>query len=278
MIIEFDTSKLSKDGFRVLVEDKNVKLPNGSIVESGLQFRNEFHLLEEFKSEFFVPCGGRPESVDLSNVSRLIDQDGKPKFKYIVEGANLFFTQDARLRLEKSGCIIFKDASANKGGVTSSSMEVLAALSFDDVEYEKHMMVKNGQVPPFYEQYITQVHHKIEKNAASEFECLWRESELTNLPKSILSDKLSYAIVQLKEELVTSSLWENPSLRRKVLCEALPQLLLETVGYEKLIGRVPDPYVRAIFGTYLASRFVYKYGTSPPQFAFFEFIAPYLKE
>ena len=56
-----------------------------------------------------------------------------------MEGANLFFTQEARLCLEKAGVIIFKDASANKGGVTSSSMEVLAALAFTDDEFVKHM-------------------------------------------------------------------------------------------------------------------------------------------
>lgn len=46
----------------------------------------------------------------------------------VVEGANLFLTQDARIVLEKSGMILFKDASANKGGVTSSSLEVIALL------------------------------------------------------------------------------------------------------------------------------------------------------
>ncbi len=44
--------------------------------------------------------------------------------RYVVEGANLFLTQDARLQLEKAGVILYKDASANKGGVTSSSLEV----------------------------------------------------------------------------------------------------------------------------------------------------------
>lgn len=49
----------------------------------------------------------------------------------MLEGANLFFTTDARLALEKAGATIFKDASANKGGVTSSSLEVLAALALN---------------------------------------------------------------------------------------------------------------------------------------------------
>lgn len=34
--------------------------------------------------------------------------------------------------------------------------------------------------------------------------------------------------------------------------------------------QVPDNYLRAIFGSYLASRFVYEYGSAPSQFAFFD--------
>lgn len=34
--------------------------------------------------------------------------------------------------MEDSGVILFKDASANKGGVTSSSLEVMAAMALND--------------------------------------------------------------------------------------------------------------------------------------------------
>ena len=56
-----------------------------------------------------------PEAVNISNVASLVDHEGKPHFKYIVEGANLFVTQQARLFLEKRKVILFKDSSANKG-------------------------------------------------------------------------------------------------------------------------------------------------------------------
>lgn len=69
MIKEFDRSKLSKDGFIVLVTDRDVRLPNGEFVESGLQFRNNFHLHPLCKADLFVPCGGRPESINLSMFS-----------------------------------------------------------------------------------------------------------------------------------------------------------------------------------------------------------------
>ncbi|KAF9941857.1 NAD-dependent glutamate dehydrogenase [Modicella reniformis] len=250
MISNFDVSKLSPKGFRVLVDEMNVKLPSGETIDDGLSFRNNFHLNSMVECEMFVPCGGRPEAVDLQNVSRLLDNENHTRFKYIVEGANLFFTQEARLRLERAGAVVFKDASANKGGVTSSSLEVLAALAFTDEEFAEHM----------------------------QFEALWKEHQRTRTPRSILSDELSLAIVKLNENLQHTSLWDNVPLRKVVLEEAFPNMLLKQVGLETLMKRVPENYVRAIFGSYLASRFVYKYGTEPSQFAFFEFMTPYFSK
>lgn len=85
----------------------------GEVVLDGTDFRNGAHF--RFKADLFVPCGGRPEAVNVSNVAALCDTEGKPHFKYIVEGANLFITQQARLHLEKRRVVLFKDSSANKG-------------------------------------------------------------------------------------------------------------------------------------------------------------------
>ncbi|KAJ2160295.1 NAD-dependent glutamate dehydrogenase, partial [Coemansia sp. RSA 560] len=89
MIQEFDTSKLSSDGFRVLVDDFQITLPDGTHVQDGLSFRNTFHVNPLAAADFFVPCGGRPESIDINNVGKLFDADGTARFKYVVEGANL---------------------------------------------------------------------------------------------------------------------------------------------------------------------------------------------
>ncbi|KAH9956982.1 hypothetical protein BC827DRAFT_1228015 [Russula dissimulans] len=40
---------------------------------------------------------GEPEAVNISNVAALFDSEGRPHFKYIVEGVDLFFTQQVRL-------------------------------------------------------------------------------------------------------------------------------------------------------------------------------------
>ncbi|KAK7532583.1 NAD-specific glutamate dehydrogenase [Phyllosticta citricarpa] len=272
MIVDFDVSKLSPSGYRVLVEENGVKLPTGELVHNGTQFRNTFHLRSDVQYDVFVPCGGRPESIDLGSVSKLI-VSGKSAIPFIVEGANLFITQDAKLRLEKAGCILFKDASANKGGVTSSSLEVLASLSFDDNGFINNMCIRDdGSAPQFYNDYVKQVQEIIKNNARLEFEAIWREHQETGEPRSLLSDKLSVAITKLDEELQNTELWDNVQLRKAVLGDALPNLLLEKIGLETIMERVPENYLRAIFGSYLASRFVYEYGISASQFAFFAFM------
>lgn len=272
---KFDRSKLSGKGFFVHVDDKDVKLPSGELVESGMNFRNNFHLNKMAACELFVPCGGRPEAVNISNVDQLLI-DGKPIFKYIVEGANLFMTQDARIKLEQAGAILFKDASANKGGVTSSSLEVLSALALSPEEYNEHMCVKQGKTPAFYSSYVQDVQKTIEENAAAEFECLWREAQATGTHKSVLTDKLSERINDLNYQIRGSGLFSNDGLRRKVLSEVLPPTLLKFLGLETIIKRLPESYIVSILSAHLASRYVYEAGLSPNEFKFYEFMQKYL--
>ena len=242
MISGFDTSRLSTLGYRVLIDETNVALPDGEIIVNGMAFRNTFHLRGAQKFDMFVPCGGRPESIDLANVNKLV-VDGKSSIPYIVEGANLFITQDAKLRLEKAGCILYKDASANKGGVTSSSLEVLASLSFDEESFVENMCVRDdGTVPPFYTEYVKEVQETIKRNAALEFEAIWREHQLTGVARSTLSDTLSVAITKLDEELQKQDLWKNSKLRDSVLADALPNLLLQKVGLATIIQRVSNHF------------------------------------
>ncbi|GKZ38677.1 NAD-dependent glutamate dehydrogenase [Aspergillus brasiliensis] len=131
---------------------------------------------------------------------------------------------------------------------------------------------EDGTVPTFYSEYVKQVQEVIKSNATLEFEAIWREHEQTGLLRSVLSDRLSVAITQLDEELQKTELWDNVELRRSVLHDALPNLLLQKIGLDTILQRVPENYLRAIFGSYLASRFVYEYGSSPSQFSFFDFM------
>jgi len=273
MIYHFDTSKLSKKGYRVLINEKKATLPDGTVIDRCLEFRNLFHLHEASSADLFVPCGGRPEAVNINNIQHLY-KDGKPRFKFIVEGANLFFTQPARLQLEKSGVELFKDASANKGGVTSSSLEVLAALALSDDEFTTHMCVKDLSNPPiFYKEYVEEVQRIIEENARLEFECIWEENKRTGISKSLISDSLSNTINTIADQMEDSTFWENQALRKHVLSKAFPKTLLNLLGYDVIASRVPVPYQKAIFHSYLASRFIYTFGTQPSHFSFYQFMA-----
>lgn len=134
---------------------------------------------------------------------------------------------------------MYKDASANKGGVTSSSLEVLASLSFDDQGFIENMCIKeDGTAPPFYDAYVKEVQATIKRNAALEFEAIWREHQQTGIARSTLSDTLSNAITKLDEELQKTDLWKNVALRDNVLEDALPGLLLEKIGLKTIIERV----------------------------------------
>eukprot|EP00002_Diphylleia_rotans_P019421 TRINITY_DN3758_c0_g1_i1.p1 TRINITY_DN3758_c0_g1~~TRINITY_DN3758_c0_g1_i1.p1 ORF type:complete len:1027 (+),score=257.85 TRINITY_DN3758_c0_g1_i1:62-3142(+) len=279
MVKFFDTKKLGPNGFLVLIEESNRTLPDGTLMENGLIFRNNFHLTKYASADIFVPCGGRPEAVNLSNVHLLFDPaSGKPNFKYIVEGANLFFSAQAREKVEAAGVVLYKDSSANKGGVTSSSLEVLAALALTDEEFAQHMMVKDGVIPPFYREYVEEVQEKIEENARLEFECIWTEAEKSKQSRSLISDQVSAKINNLNDAVKESVLWNDENLRKRILIEAAPKKLLSLIGYDNFAQRVPQSYLQAIFGAYLASRYVYKMGLDAAEFAFFTFIRAYVEK
>ncbi|KAL1664697.1 Glutamate/Leucine/Phenylalanine/Valine dehydrogenase-domain-containing protein [Schizophyllum commune] len=267
----FDKSKLSKDGYIVKVDDQDVKLPSGEIVVDGTDFRNGAHL--RFKADLFVPCGGRPEAVNISNVAALVDSEGKPHFRFIVEGANLFLTQQARLFLEKRKVILFKDSSANKGGVTSSSLEVLAGLALATNEYVDLMIFKDGKPSPFYQSYVKDIQQKITENAAAEFLCIWREHQRLggSKPRTTISDELSTTLNNLQTELEASDLFDDEPSKRGVLGRAIPKTLVEKVGLDELMRRLPESYQRALFSSWVASHFIYKYGVNASSVDFFHF-------
>ncbi len=268
----FKKSLVSSKGFLVTIEDKDIKLKNGTYIVSGLEFRNSFHLDKRFKADLFVPCGGRPSSININNWKKFIDENGKPRFKIISEGANLFITQDARLRLEENGVIIYKDASANKGGVTSSSMEVFASLALSDEEHDKWMCVHNDMVPPFREQYIKQILRIIEENASLEFDLIKKAHKKNNIPRPILTEMVSDKINKVTDAVYSSVLYKNEEFFKDVLKRCCPDVLIKQVGFDAVMERVPVLYLRAIFASRLASRYVYTFGLEANEIDFHNYV------
>lgn len=275
MVEHFDKSKLTSSGFFVSVEEQNIVLPDGTKVLNGTTFRNQFHLNPLLKADLFVPCGGRPKSINIQNWKRLLDESGEPHFKYVAEGANLFITQAARLELEKKGVIIFKDASANKGGVTSSSLEVFVSLALTDEEFTENLCVKNEKEPEFRQKYVKQVLDIIRKNAKMEFEVIWNEHQASKTSIVILTDNLSDRINSVTDSIQASNLWDNAAMCKRVITQHCPPVLVEKIGIDTIMKRVPENYLKAIFASWLASHFIYKYGLHADEIDFHEFLREY---
>jgi len=274
-IKNFSRGLLSPRGFLVTLKDRSIILPDGENVSNGLEFRNTFHLHPKFSADLFVPCGGRPSAVNINNWTEWLDQKGNPRFRFIVEGANLFITQEARLRLEERGVVIYKDASANKGGVTSSSMEVFASLALSDEDYEKLMCVKKGRISPFRKRYIQEILDIIKENAGQEFDIIWKENEAKNISRSILSDLISEKINDVADSIYASGLFKDKDLFEKVIKCCCPSVIMEQEGFENILARIPEPYLRAIFASRLSSRYVYKFGLDAGEIDFYNFLKEY---
>lgn len=292
----FPRDRLSPEGFLVRTDERQVRLPDGTVVEDGARLRDEFHFTRYSDAEVFVPCGGRPNSVTLANVGRLLhipDATGEAmmagkldhihpnqlKFKIIVEGANLFISQDARLALERCGVVLIKDASANKGGVTSSSLEVYAGLCLSDEEHAQYMSANSAtDAPVFYQNYVKEIMERVEENARREFDAIWRESERhPGKPRTLISDELSTKNVEIRSHLLNSDLFKSEVLMRYVMQAYTPRTLLEVVPIETILQRVPTNYQRAICAMWLASRYVYDAGIDSNEFDFFTFMTETLK-
>ncbi len=273
MCDSFDTSKLGSKGFFVSISDKETTLPDGTVVHNGEDFRNHFHLTHFMTADLFVPCGGRPGAFTAANWKSLLDDGGKPRIPIIVEGANLFITHEARLQLEKAGVILFKDASTNKGGVTSSSLEVYAGLALNDEQWEKEMSVEDGhEESPFRQKLVKQIVERIRDNARKEFELLWAEHNRAGTSFTELSDTVSANINRIADAVRSSSLLDDDNLRSALLKRYTPSVLQELVSVAEIEQRVPRNYRDAIIAAAIGSDFVYTYGLHSTEVDFSDYL------
>jgi glutamate dehydrogenase len=83
MIAQFDLTKLSPEGYRVLVDEKDSGRPPQGTNTSNFSCERRWYVLRKTmplwttspsqeKFDVFVPCGGRPESIDLASVGKLL--------------------------------------------------------------------------------------------------------------------------------------------------------------------------------------------------------------
>ncbi|MEN9809374.1 MAG: hypothetical protein RLZZ488_941 [Pseudomonadota bacterium] len=245
-IVEFSKAKLSGDAkaFVISADSKeNIKVRD--------------NLYANVEAEIFIPAGGRPYTVKDSNWQRYLKADGSPSSLAIVEGANIFFTADARKKLVQSGVVVIKDSSANKTGVICSSYEIIACLTLSPEEFAA---IKTT--------YVDQVVQILREKADKEAKLLFREWMLraseTNLVD--LSYEVSAEINKAKditrERLNRLSDAELSAERFNfILYQHCPQILVEKYR-DRIVSRLPRAHKIAIMSAYMASHLIYKEGLS----------------
>jgi glutamate dehydrogenase len=229
----------------------------GHLIEdwlSGNEMNHLFrHNVHQTKSDIFIPGGGRPRTLNENNYQDFLDESGKPTSKAIVEGANLYLTPWARRSLEKLGVLIIKDSSANKGGVISSSFEVLCGLTLSDEEFikEKPTLMKE----------ILEI---IRGRAKDEAELLLKTHRetgafLTDISEWI-SERINTYTYQILDYLEPQTLSDDPKdpLIRGLLNYCPP--ILKARYQKRVLADIPNIHKKAIIACYLASRLVYRRG------------------
>jgi glutamate dehydrogenase len=205
-------------------------------------------------ADAFVPCGGRPSTIDMTNYKHFLKEDGSPSSPLIVEGANLFVTAEARQALfDEANVAIVKDSSANKGGVITSSYEICAAMLLTEDEFYDNKTA-----------IVEEVLEKLRGLAKMEAVLLFREFEDyegLSLPEvsQIISNCINATTDALTEALDKLSDGDREALL-PLFRAHLPKTIAE-MSFDRLHDRVPDQYIKNAIASTLASKIVYKEGT-----------------
>lgn len=222
----------------------------------GARLRDTLH--NTARADLFLPCGGRPDTINIRNWRDFLDAAGKPTARAIVEGANLFLSPEARDRLQDAGALAVHGSSANKCGVICSSYEVLAGLTLSDEEF---LAVKD--------EYVAQVLDILRERARAEARLLVREYRARGgrRPLAAITVDLSKEINTLadllherldKDVQSAQDIRSDPALYG-LLLSYCPRVLAARYA-DRLIERVPLGHLLALLSSAAASRIVYNEG------------------
>lgn len=267
-ICHYPPEKLSEGGF--LVNKSRKRYPSayiqetlclrklkGQIVEDWLSGSDTNHLLRfnvhQAQTDVFIPAGGRPRTLNESNIIEFLDETGKPTSKAIVEGANLYLTPFARRFLEDKGVLIIKDSSANKGGVICSSFEVLCGLALNDATFMAHKSTL-----------VSEILERLKQCSSLEADLLLRTHNQNGEHLTQISDHISNRInqytYQLLDYLDPLPLSKDPNdpMIKCFLNYCLPTLR-ESFSAQ-LLSEIPEHHKKAIIACHLGSYMVYNKG------------------
>lgn len=241
--------------------DPSLLVGEGAFVASaatpeGARLRDTLH--NTAKADLFLPCGGRPDTINARNWREFLGPDNAPSARAVVEGANIFLSPEARDRLQEAGALIVHGSSANKTGVICSSYEVLAGLTLSDEEF---LAIKD--------EYAAQVLAILRDRAAAEARLLVREYKAggRGRPLTAITMELSKEINTLADLLharlateapTAAAIRQDPALHALLLSYCPPVLAARYA--DRLIERAPLGHLLALLAAAAASRIVYNEG------------------
>lgn len=238
-IVHFSNDKLSKSG-SVL----------GLSNEAEVTRRNQLH--NEVKSDVFIPAGGRPSTINDSNWQDFIDEKNEPSSRIIVEGANLFLTNEARTNLAATGVAIVKDSSANKCGVICSSLEIIAGMLLSEDDFVK-------MKPQYVKEVLELLRDLAGTEALSLFNEHIRQPELTLPQLSVLTSQQMIRLADVVEESFSRWSDEEQHQADQYIEGFMPRSLVEHFS-EPVSSLIPSNYRRHLVAAILSSRIVYREG------------------
>jgi glutamate dehydrogenase len=267
-IRHYPPEKLSEGGFLLNLDMKRDQTDyvqqtlcwrkkDGQVIEdwlSGSEMNHLFrHNVHQTPTDIFIPAGGRPRTLNGTNVKDFLDESGKPSSRAIVEGANLYLTPKARRFLEDKGVLVIKDSSANKGGVICSSFEVLAGLVLGEELFVKH---KAAIVDEILERLKTcafnEAHLMLETHRQS-------GDYLTDISERISEriNNFTYQLLDYLDAIPLSPSPEDPLV--KCFLNYCPAILRD--DFEKnLLEEIPEHHKKAIIACHIAAQLVYRRG------------------
>lgn len=264
----YPPEKLSAGGF--LVDKRTNRYPSAYIQETlcwrkiGNQVEEDWlsgsdtnHLLRfnvhQTQTDVFIPAGGRPRTLNESNVKEFFNSAGMPTSRAIIEGANLYINHKARRFLEEKGVLIIKDSSANKGGVICSSFEVLCGLALNDETFIQHKPAL-----------VAEILERVKLYASDEADLLLRTHKQTGEFLTSISDRISEHINQYTYQLLDYlDLLPLPASAQDPMIRSFLNYCLPTLRNQftpELLREIPDHHKKAIISRAIASYMVYKKG------------------
>ena len=265
-IVAFAAERLHPGGFILFRRErrkKNLQDVHKKLlrVESGVreswittdEFYQELDLLTfSVPTDLFLPCGGRPETINGENWRKLFAGDETPLVRVISEGANSYLTPEAREEIQRRGVIVLRDASANKCGVISSSYEIMANLLMSEKEFIRHK-----------DAYVKDVLDILDKRAEEEARLIMKRHG-ENMGKRLfteISDAISGEMNELYARFFaffqTRAGLSDQRLFRRTLLNHLPAFIRENPRYRARVNKLLPKIRYAILASELACLIVY---------------------